>query len=67
MKLPVVSGKDVIKALLKKGYYIRGQKGSHVHLRHPTKRPVTVPNHKVIWKKTLKSIIKETGLTDDEL
>jgi len=67
MKLPIVSGKQVIKVLLKKGYYIRDQKGSHVHLHHPTKKPITVPNHKVIWKKTLKSIMKETGLTGDDL
>ena len=67
MKLPVVSGKEVIKALFKKGYYLRDQKGSHVHLRHPTNRPITVPNHKVISRKTLKTIMNETGLTDEEL
>jgi len=32
MKLPVVSGRDAIKALSKIGYYVRDQKGSHVHL-----------------------------------
>jgi len=40
MKLPVVSGKETIKALSKIGYYIRDQKGSHVHMRHPIKRPL---------------------------
>ncbi|KAF5422865.1 MAG: putative RNA binding protein YcfA, dsRBD-like fold, HicA-like mRNA interferase family [Candidatus Methanomarinus sp.] len=32
-KLPVVSGKQVIKALGKTGFYIHHQKGSHVTLR----------------------------------
>ena len=32
-KLPVVSGKQVIKALGKAGFYIHHQKGSHVTLR----------------------------------
>ena len=66
MKLPVISGKNVIKILLRKGYYIRNQKGSHVHLRHPEKPPVTVPNHKIISKKTLNSIIKATGLKESD-
>lgn len=63
MKLPVVSGKDVIKALSKIGYYVRAQKGSHVHLRHPYRKPLTVPNHPEIAKGTLRAIIKEAGLT----
>jgi len=66
MKLPVISGKAVIKILLRKGYYIRNQKGSHVHLRHSEKIPITVPNHKVISKKTLNSIIKATGLKESD-
>ena len=66
MKLPVISGKELIKILLKKGYSIRNQKGSHVHLRHPGKMPVTIPNHKVISRKTLSSIIKATGLNESD-
>lgn len=29
-KLPIVSGKDVIKALQKIGFSLSGQKGSHI-------------------------------------
>ncbi len=29
-KLPVISGKKLIKVLSKLGYYVRDQKGSHV-------------------------------------
>ena len=66
MKLKPISGKKLIKILCKKGYWIRDQKGSHVHLRHSSRLPVTVPNHKVITKKTLKSIINATGLKEDD-
>ena len=66
MKLLVVSGKDVIKALSKIGYYVRDQKGSHVHLRHPYRKPLTVPDHPEIAKGTLRAIIKEAGLTVEE-
>jgi predicted RNA binding protein YcfA (HicA-like mRNA interferase family) len=66
MKLPIVSGKDVIKALSKIGYYIRDQKGSHVHLRHPSRKPLTVPIHQEIARGTLRAIIKEADLTIKE-
>lgn len=34
-RLPVISGKALIKILMKSGYYVRDQEGSHIHLRHP--------------------------------
>lgn len=43
MKLPVVSGKELVKILFRHGYTVHDQKGSHVHMRHPTKTPLTVP------------------------
>lgn len=68
-KLPVVSGKDLIKAFAKIGYEVDHQKGSHIILRQintPFRR-LTIPNHKEIAKGTLKAIIRESGLTVDEL
>ena len=61
--LPVLSGKDLIKVLMKAGYYIRDQEGSHIHLRHPQKFPLTVPNHKEIARGTLRAIIRDAGLS----
>ena len=66
MKLPVVSGKETIKALSKIGYYVRDQKGSHVHMRHPTKKPLTVPMHNEIDRGTLKVIIKAAEISEKE-
>ena len=65
-RLPVISGRDLIKILEKSGYYIRDQKGSHVHLRHPVKSPLTVPDHKTIARGTLRAIIREAELSVDE-
>ncbi|MGC1120399.1 MAG: type II toxin-antitoxin system HicA family toxin [Candidatus Methanofastidiosia archaeon] len=53
-QLPVISGKKLVKTLKKCGYYVRDQKGSHIHLRHPTKPPLTIPNHKAIARGTMK-------------
>ncbi|HJY62992.1 MAG TPA: type II toxin-antitoxin system HicA family toxin [Ignavibacteria bacterium] len=67
-KLPVVSGKETIKALQKIGYQFDHQKGSHIILRqdsYPFRR-LTIPNHKEISKGTIRSIIKQAGLSVDE-
>jgi predicted RNA binding protein YcfA (HicA-like mRNA interferase family) len=45
------------------------QTGSHIILRnkfYPNRR-LTVPNHKVIAKGTLRAILRESGLTVEEL
>lgn len=67
-KLPVLSGNDVIKALKKISYDVDHQKGSHIILRQnfsPYRR-LTVPQHKEVAKGTLRTIIREAGLTIDE-
>ena len=44
--LPAVSGKQVIKALEQRGWYVKRIKGSHHALRHPTvPDTVVVPVH----------------------
>lgn len=67
-KLPVVSGKDVIKALNRAGFYIHHQKDSHVTLRkkEDVKVRVVVSLHRVIKRGTLRSIIKDAGLSVEE-
>ncbi len=65
-KLPVISGKKLIKVLTIIGYYVRDQKGSHVHLRHPIRKPLTVPAHKTIARGTLRAIIRDADLTVKE-
>jgi predicted RNA binding protein YcfA (HicA-like mRNA interferase family) len=67
-KLPVLSGKEVVKALAKIGYEVDHQTGSHMILRHkdPPHRRLTVPNHKEISKKTLNLTIKQLGLSREQ-
>ncbi len=45
-KLPVLSGREVIKSLNKIGFEVVRQKGSHIYLRHADGRTTTVPIHK---------------------
>lgn len=69
-QLPVLSGNDLIRALTKFGYEQVRQKGSHVRLRHPTdskKLPVTVPLHDEIAFGTLRRILRDAGISVEQL
>ncbi len=73
-KLPVVSGKNLIKLLTRLDYEIIRQRGSHVRLRKSTtvgEHKITVPDHKEIAKGTLNDILSKVslwnGISKDEL
>ena len=67
-RLPVVSGRETVKALGRVGYILDHQRGSHMILRNtePPFRRLTVPDHKELAKGTLRSIIREAGLTVEQ-
>lgn len=65
-RLPVCSGADAIRAFQKLGYQVDHQTGSHIILRHPQMRRLTVPNHRELAKGTLRALIREAGLTKEE-
>ena len=65
-KLPNVTGRQVIKALKKKGWYKKSQRGSHVKMVNPKFiNPVIVPVHSktTIPKGTLSNIIKDADIS----
>lgn len=63
----VLSGDDVLRALLRVGFERKGQKGSHVKVRHEDGRVVIIPMHRELKRGTLKSILSQAGLTEDQL
>ena len=65
-RLPVCSGQDAIRAFQKLGYQVDHQTGSHIILRHPQMRRLTVPNHRELARGTLRALIREAGLTKEE-
>ena len=68
-KLPRIPSLLVIRALKRTRFYEFHQSGSHIQLRHLGNQAlrVTIPFHrKDLTPKTLKSIIKQAGLTVDE-
>jgi predicted RNA binding protein YcfA (HicA-like mRNA interferase family) len=66
-KLPTLSGRDCIRALGKVGFYQKRRESSHVILRRDDPfSQVTVPDHTVLAKGTLRSILRGADLTVDE-
>ena len=67
-RLPVISGRDAVRAFGKIGYGISHQTGSHLILRHesPPHRHLSVPDHREVAKGTLRGLIRDAGLTVDE-
>ncbi len=68
--LPVVRPRQLIRALERAGFFVHHIRGSHHYLRHP-ERPglmITVPYHNRDLKRgTLRAILRQAGLTADEL
>ncbi len=68
-KLPVLTPKQLVRALQNAGFIIDRQRGSHISLVHPVKNiSVTVSYHnRDIKKGTLKGILNDVGLSVDQL
>lgn len=65
-KLPRLSGAELIALLQRNGFEVVRQRGSHVSLRKDAYRTV-VPLHDELAIGTLSDILKQTGLTRDDL
>jgi len=72
-----ISAQQLIRVLLKLGFVVIGQRGSHIKLRKnapalslsnvPSRITIIVPNHKALRPGTLNNILKTAGLTQNEL
>lgn len=67
--LPVVSGRELVKLFVKLGYAVDRQRGSHIILRHcePPHRRLVVPDHAEIANGTLRTLLRESGLSVEDL
>ena len=60
------SSREVLAALRRAGFEQVSQRGSHVKLRKGAGRTVIVPDHHEIARGTLRSILRQAGITPDE-
>jgi predicted RNA binding protein YcfA (HicA-like mRNA interferase family) len=58
--------REVVKALGKLGFVVRRRSGSHIVLDHLDGRWTIVPRHDPIKLGTMKSILEDVGISDEE-
>jgi predicted RNA binding protein YcfA (HicA-like mRNA interferase family) len=60
-KLPLLTARELIKILIKLGFILKRQKGSHIFFEHPDGRTTVIPNHpgEQIDRGLLNKIIKQ--------
>ena len=67
-RLPQISGQQLVRALERLGFTVRRQHGSHIILRRDDPFAQTVvPNHRQIDRGTLRAIIRQTGISAEDL
>ena len=68
-RLPRLTGREVVDALVKGGFSIAHQRGSHLIMKNPDSRSTVVPIHaaEVIGPGLLSKILRDAELTRDEL
>ena len=66
--LPVVSGRELVKALAKRGFVFDRQRGSHVILfRADPPTTLSVPDHRELDRGTLRAILRQADVSPAEL
>lgn len=66
--IPILTPKELLAILLKAGFRVIRQKGSHIWLTHPvTKKSTTIAMHaKDFSHKMISKILKQTGISVQE-
>ncbi len=62
MKLPLLSGRQVLTALQRLGFQEIHRKGSHVKMKHPDGRLIVFPFHDEVDRFTLKGALRDGGV-----
>lgn len=67
-KLPIIDAHAMEKVLLRLGFSVVRQKGSHKFYRHADGRPTTVPHHpgRDLARPLIREILREIELSSEE-
>ncbi|OQX78827.1 MAG: hypothetical protein B6D64_05765 [Bacteroidetes bacterium 4484_276] len=66
MKLPLLSGRQVLSALKRIGFIEISRKGSHVKMKHYDGRKIIFPYHDELDRFTLKGALRDAEVNIDE-
>lgn len=61
--LPRLSGREAASAFERLGYEFRRMEGSHMIYKAPSKRPLTIPDHKEFDIGLLRRLVRDAGIT----
>ena len=62
MKLPLLSGREVLAALTRLGFVEVHRKGSHVKMKHEDGRVIVFPFHDEVDRYTLKGALRDADV-----
>jgi len=66
--LPVISGRDLVRALANVGFTLDRQKGSHLIVYCPDPpTTLSVPDHRELDRGTLRALLRQAGISPKEL
>lgn len=66
MKLPLLSGKQVLAALMRLGFAEVHRKGSHVKMKHTDGRIIVFPFHDEVDRYTLRGALRDAEIDPAE-
>jgi predicted RNA binding protein YcfA (HicA-like mRNA interferase family) len=67
MKLPVISGREMVKVLHRKGWKPYRQTGSHVIMQNADEtQELSIPQHRELSVGIVHECIRVAGLTEDD-
>ena len=66
MKLPLLSGRQVLAALQRLGFVEIHRKGSHLKMEHPDGRRIVFPYHDEVDRYTLKGALRDATVSAED-
>ena len=66
MKLPLLSGKQILSALMRLGFAEIHRKGSHVKMKHADGRLIVFPFHDEVDRYTLKGALRDAEINIED-
>jgi predicted RNA binding protein YcfA (HicA-like mRNA interferase family) len=66
MKLPVLSAREVLRALERLGFEEVHRRGSHAKLKHVDGRIIIIPYHNEVDRYTLRGALRDAGISEQD-
>lgn len=66
MRLPLLSGKEVLNALQRLGFEEISRRGSHVKMEHDDGRRIVFPFHKEVDRYTLRGALRDADVNEEK-